>query len=261
MAFEDVYLVSDKLVLTTQLELDELEAWLGAPLPCGYATFMTSLGNGSYCDFMNVLAPEQIREVCEERREFVREYYLQFWEGNEDILPFDEAVKGVRFAATDDGDEVFYCPGDAPQLIVLPRHDDVVYWLESGFEDPLHWSSVKDHEYVELPLPPFRYFTPDTNRAFIEFFTAGAFDMHQLADSFRARWSGSEMPAISDSHCMLLFPKAIGGRMQLTQAPNDHRIGIRIDYDGDCLSEVEAAATALLEMGFYETGRHPKSEK
>lgn len=257
MPFEDVYLVSDKLILTPAAELDELENWLGGPLPRGYREYMTTLGDGTYCDRIWILTPNRVREVVNEQREHVRKYYREFWGGNEEILPFEEAIRGVCFARTWDGDHYLYCHELGKRLFVPPRHDDAVYWLEMGFEDPLDWRSLsgrRDYVYE----PPFRYFEPGgPDRRIIEFFTAGAFEMRDLAQRFRAKWSGQEVRSIPEPESIVLFPRALGGRIQLTQAPEERRVGIRLDYDNDCCTEIEQFANELRDMGFYETWRHP----
>lgn len=258
MAFEDVYLVSEKLILTPEAELEELQRWLAAPLPRGYREYMTTLGVGTYCDLVDPLTPIKIREARDERREFVREYYRKFWGESESSLAFEEAVTGVFFASSCDGDEFYYLPAQR-RLFVLPRHDEVLFWLEGGFMDPLNWSSPSRRAGVHQP--PFRYFEPaGRDRRFIEFFTAGAFDMRTLADRFRARWSGQEVRSIPGAECIDLFPRAIQGRVQLTQATADPRVGVRVDYDNDCLVEVERFAADLRGMGFFETCRHPRAE-
>lgn len=258
MAFEDVYLVSEELSLSPETELDELQGWLSAPLPRGYREYMTTLGAGTYCDLVQVLTPAQIREARDERREFVREYYLQFWGESEDSLSREEAVAGVFFASTCDGDEVYYLPAQR-RLVILPRHNDVVFWLEAGFADPLDWRSPSRRANVYRP--PFRYFEPATgDRRIIEFFTAGAFDMRALAEQFRARWSSQEVRSILGTDSVLLFSRAIRGRVQLTQAADDPRVGVRVDYGNDCSAEVERFAAGLRDMGFFETWRHPDAE-
>lgn len=259
MVFEDVYLVSEKLILTPGTELDGLQRWLAALLPPGYREYMTRLGAGTYCDFMQVLTPAQIREARDERREFVREYYRTFWGDSESSLPLEDAATGVLFASTIDGDEVYYLPSQG-RLFVLPRHDDVVYWLEAGFTDPLDWTSPGRPAYVDQP--PFHYFEPaGGDRQIIEFFTAGSFDMRSLAERFRARWSGREVRSITETNSVLLFPRAIQGRVQLTQGAGDPRVGIRIDYDKDRSIDVEQFAADLREMGFFETWRHPSAKQ
>jgi hypothetical protein len=157
MAFEDVYLVSEKLILTPEAELDELQGWLSAPLPHGYREYMTTLGVGTYCDLVQILTPARIRKVRDERRQFVREYYRQFWGASESSLSLDEAVAGVFFASTCDGDEMYYLPAQE-RLFILPRHNDVVFWLEAGFADPLDWRSARRR--ANIFRPPFRYFEP-----------------------------------------------------------------------------------------------------
>ncbi len=257
MAFEDVYLLSEKLILTPKAELDELRGWLAAPLPCGYRDYMTALGVGTYCDLVQVLPPSLVRDARDERREFVREYYRQFWGVSENSLALDEAVTGVFFASTCDGDEVYYLPA-RERLVILPRHHNVVFWLEDGFADPLDWRSP--NRRAQVYRPPFRYFEPSgEDRRVIEFFTAESFDMRALAEQFRRRWSDEEVRSIPGTDSVLLFPRAIRGRVQLTQATDDPRVGIRVDYDNNCLAEVEWFATDLRDMGFFETWRHPSA--
>ena len=97
MAFDDVYLVSEKLDLPPTAELDALQGWLAAPLPRGYREYMTTLGNGTYCDEVYVLTPAEVREARDERRAYIREYYEAFWGESTDDLTLEEAVGGGVF--------------------------------------------------------------------------------------------------------------------------------------------------------------------
>lgn len=255
MAFEDVYLVSEKLSLTSQAELDELQTWLGTALPLGYREYMTTLGVGTYCDLVQVLPPAEVQSERDERREFLREYYLQFWARSQRHLTLDEALAGVYFANTCDGDQIYFLPAQG-SMVALPRHNDVVYWLDAGLKDPLDWRSPQRPSHINRP--PFRYFEPGgMNRWIIEFFTAEAHDMRSLAEQLRARWARQEVRAIIEAESVLLFPRAIRGRIQLTSGTEDPRVGIRIDYDRDSSAEIELLTAELQAMGFFEAWRHP----
>jgi hypothetical protein len=50
MLFDDVYLVSKKLVTIPEQEITLLEQQLGVVLPPDYHAYMTRLGRGAYCD-------------------------------------------------------------------------------------------------------------------------------------------------------------------------------------------------------------------
>lgn len=235
-----------------------MQQWLAAPLPLGYREYMTTLGEGTYCDFVRVLTPANIRETRDNRRESVREHYGQFWGESENDLGLEEAEAGVFFANTIDGDEIYYLPTQE-RLFALPRHADVLFWLEAGFMEPLDWTTPSGREYVTQP--PFRYFEPaGQDRRVIEFFTAGTFEMRVLAGQLQARWSTNEVRSIPEDSCVILFPRAIKGRVQLAQASNDPRVAIRVDYDNDSSVEVELLASDLRKKGFYETWRHPSPE-
>lgn len=232
---------------------------VGAPLPHGYREYLTTLGDGTYCDFIQVLTPANIRQERDQPREFVREYYREFWGNSEDYLALEDAEASVFFATTVDGDEIYYHP-TKERLFALPRHADEVFWLEAGLVEPLDWSSPSGQAYVARP--PFRYFEPaGQDRRVIELFTAGSFDVRMLAEQLRARWLAQEVRTIPEENCVILFPKAIRGRVQLTQASDDPRVGIRIDYDNDCSAEVELVVSDLSQMEFHETWRHPDSNR
>lgn len=258
MAFEDVYLVSDKLEIPPKEELDDFQQWLSAPIPQGYIEYMTTLGSGSFCDLIEVLTPTQIRESRDAKQMFVREFYRQFWGNSEGTLSLEQAANGILFAISLDGDEIYYLP-DTCQLVVLPRHDNVVFWLESGFFDPMRWSSgARRNPIVQ---PNFRYFEPSGEcRRVVEFFTAGEFNLASLASSIQKRWALQDVRTRVEEYCWVIFSKAIQGRLQLTQGPGDQRVGVRIDYDNECSSEVEMLASELTRMGFFETWRHPSGQ-
>lgn len=254
---ESTYLVSEKLSPASNAELDSLETWLEAPLPRGYRAFMATFGAGNYCGFINLLSPDDIRRSCEQRRAILRQYYAEFWSKSVPELPVDQAVQGVLFACTDDGDEVYYYPQQGRSLFAMPRHDEVIYRLPSGFDDPLDWHSpVREQTYVFQP--PFRYFFPESNEyRSVELFTRGSFNIHDICRLIEQRWAGQETRSIWGDFHVHLFLRALQGRIQLSQSEGDSRVGIQIQYDRHCSEKTESLVADLTAMGFYETGRYP----
>jgi hypothetical protein len=227
-------------------------------LPHGYREYMTALGVGTYCDLMQVLTPAQIREARDKQPEFLQ-YLLPFWHQSEELtLALEEAIAGVYFASTDNGDRIYYLPTQE-RLVAVTGHFDAVFWLENGFADPLDWRSSSP-ETFHTP-PPFRYFEPSVgDQHIIEFFTAGTFDMRALANRFRAQWSSQEVRSIPGAQSFLLFPRVLQGHVLFTQVTGDPRVGIRVSYDNDRSTEVERFASELRDMGFFETWRYPITE-
>jgi hypothetical protein len=60
---EDVYRVTDHLDPVSEAELARLAADLGATLPSGYRNYLRSLGTGSFCGIVEVLAPDEVRSA------------------------------------------------------------------------------------------------------------------------------------------------------------------------------------------------------
>jgi hypothetical protein len=256
VSLEGSYIVSEKLKPISAAEIDALEVWLGSPLPRGYPEWMLRFGFGNYCHSINVLPPERIRSTCEEHRTVLREYYEKFWDESLEELPPKDAILGVIFATTDDGDEIYYYPHLDRALFAMPRHDDVVYRLRSGFDDPLDWHSPRRKKpYVYQPS--FRYFDPfNSDGRIVELFTAASFRKETLSREIAERFAAAEVRVIAGDNVTHLFLRAIQGQIQLTQSHGEPRVGIRIEYDKDHAAGVEALAADLRAKGFYETGRH-----
>jgi hypothetical protein len=261
VSFDNIYLVTDKLELTTQEELNDLEKRLGMPVPVGYAEFISKLGTGTYCDLLRVYEPARILRECKEAHNRWAEYF--FWEVGQGVLAKDEVLKCLIFADTIDGDEVVAHPAIGDRLFVLPRHDDMIYWVPKSFEAPLEWHGQKG---LVRPEPGFRYFESGRDRKFREFFTAKeTFSISDLAPYFSDFWmqfgkqvirkKAEDYEEEAGEKVAILFVKEIGGRIQLAQSlPDDKRMSVRIDYDADSADEVAIFGTFLTEMGFYETG-------
>jgi hypothetical protein len=256
---QNVYLVSKKLQTVSPADLDSLEASLGVPLPLGYRQYMTTLGEGTYSDCVYAFVPAKVRESQTQKQNMFggTDPHGWFWPGNDQVLTYQEAMAGIYCGVTNDGDLLIYCPHKNSRLFLLPRHDPTIHWLPSGFNDPMEWSILHGRS-TYMQKPPFPYFEPAGDRRFIQFFTRGALDHEELQNWFQGRWPGQEIPLICDYCVRLLFVPSIGGRIQLTQASGDTRVGIRIDFDPTAAPEILNIKSDLAALGFYETGRHPQ---
>jgi hypothetical protein len=260
MQIDDIYLVSTKLELATEEDIEQLESALAMPLPRGYADFVTRLGVGTYCDILRVYAPERIlREYADVRKRW-DEYF--FWEVGRDVLTKEQVLQCVIFADTVDGDEIIAHSDMPDRLFVLPRHDELIYWIPGSFDAPLTWQGSSGEV---MPEPEFRYFESWRDREYREFFTAKElFSIADLAPYFSDFWEQlgksvtrlpSEKEGDEEENVAILFVREIAARIQLVQSlPDDKRMSVRIDYDADSESDVAIFGTFLTDMEFYEVG-------
>ena len=87
-------------------------------------------------------------------------------------------------------------------------------------------------------------------------FAAGSFRKEELTLEIARRFAMSEVRVIATDSVTHLFLRAIQGVVQLTQSPGEPRVGIRIDYDKDHSTAVDALSEDLTAKGFNETWRH-----
>lgn len=256
MAFEDVYLVTEKLETVAEDAIIALEHHLGIALPSGYRPFMTTLGKGTFCDLVSVYSPEQILQRQADARERWHMYYDAFWDDPDRVLSKEQVMESILFAHTADSDEFIVCPSLPNRTFILPRHDNTVYWTDDSFIGHHTWFGP--HGSVEH-LSSFKYFESNRDRQRLSLFTA----QHHLlltdiATFLTAYWPYSPQhrrgdPLAEDTQWLILFIAPIGGRIQLTQGlPRDGRIGITMTYDSDSGTEVRACVNQLLARGFYQ---------
>ena len=251
MGLEDVYRVTPKLRAADASAVDALQSWLGAPLPQGYRAYATTLGTGTYNGFLTVRMPHDIRAECAARQAFVREHFDDFW-GGDGGMQRDEASRAVSFAHSVDGDEVFYSR-ERQRLFVLPRHAACVHWMPQGFDDPLDWR-LPAASAVEAAGGQFRYFNSHRDQQIVELFNGKALQVDEVAVYIGSRLSVAHR--IDAVWGVRLFLPEIHGMLQLSQAPNDDRVRIRLEHDIGCDALAAPLLDGLLGRGFRETWRH-----
>lgn len=239
------YLITPKLRTATDTEVQALATWLGLPLPTGYADHVTRLGLGTYDNRVIVHLPADIPAETPAEQEFVREWFDEFW-GDDTSITRDEAAQGIPFGYSIDGDKILYSHA-RQQLFVLPRHDERVYWMPRGFDDPLDWGDGP------ALRSGFTTFDSGIDRAVVELFTAQSLTVDQVAGVIMR-----QVPAehrVDASWGALLYLPSLYGRVQLTEASGDVRVGVRIDYDNELEAQVAPVLEALAGLGMFITNR------
>ena len=120
--YEDIYLVGNKLSLLDPAEIDKAEQLIGQKMPPGYREFMTQLGIGEYCTFIEVYSPQQV----------VREsqHWQTFWQGDwPKISPTNtinkENIAECLWIARDNADSLLYYPSQKRFFIMDRDNDDI----------------------------------------------------------------------------------------------------------------------------------------
>jgi hypothetical protein len=239
------YLITPKLQRATDADVQAVGAWLGQPLPPGYATHVTQLGLGTYGNRVIVRMPAEVPAETPPEQDFVREWFDEFW-GDDTSITRDEAAQGIAFGYSVDGDKILYSR-DRCQLFVLPRHDERVLWMPRGFDDPLDWGNGAGLQ------SDFITFDSGIDRAVVELFTAQSLSVDQVASVIT-----QHVPAehrVDAGWGALLYLPSLHARVQLTQAQGDTRVGARIDYDNELEAALAPVLDALAALGMFITNR------
>lgn len=129
-----------KLTLAAHEDVDRLENVLDIRFPDGYREFVTTLGQGDYCNFIRVDLPKTIEQEWRSRQEFLNEYF--FWEMGEEILSKEKVIESIQIAGTIDGDVMIFHPSNREMIYVLPRNDDMLYEIGSNLYEAIDWLCV-----------------------------------------------------------------------------------------------------------------------
>lgn len=145
------------LALTTNGEIDALEATLGVTLPRGYREYLTTLGEGVLggC-FVRVYPPRRVSGELEEWRERIRAYW--FWDAGRAVLSKQRALESVLIADTVGGDELVFHPQEPGRLLALPAESGKIFVAGSGLLEAVEWlcdSGKLARRFRERVFEPF----------------------------------------------------------------------------------------------------------
>ena len=123
--FENTYLVTDKLETYTDADVDAAEAALGTRFPEGYREYMTTLGRGEYCDYVNVSPPEMIVKNQTGNKPPLLEF-CHSWDGSEFGVTPERLAKAIMLGNSIDGDWIIFETNLPDAVYVLPESEDVI---------------------------------------------------------------------------------------------------------------------------------------
>src|SRR6266851_5496664 len=140
MQISDVYLVTERVKRVPTRSLDALEKALGAPLPLGYREYLIRLGVGRFSGFLNIYAPQNVKEHLGWWRETRAEVIIDGIEVgmySRGGLSNKKVREAFLFGRTDNGDQFISTPACGQALFVVPRSGPSIRKLRHGFSDPI----------------------------------------------------------------------------------------------------------------------------
>lgn len=235
--YDDVIVVSRQRALATADEVAALERDLGVAMPPGYAEFVTSLGEGTYGDSLQVKLPETIRRDLAGTRERWRQYW--FWD--ERLLTQEDAAGAMAVADTDTGDEFVVHPKLPGKILVLPRDSDDVVDAGGTLDDLLDWYGTSG--LVATPVG-VRWFTSWAGPMTLQNWRGG--DPDRIRTAVLALGLHATYEDCDDGATRFVMP-AIGGQALLTRG--DWGCTVSLRYDSDLRDRVTPLAHALESAG------------
>jgi len=235
--FDDVIVVSRQRDLTTADEVSALERGLGVAMPPGYTEFVTTLGEGTYGDSLQIRLPATIRRDLPGSRERWADYW--FWD--EALLTREEAAGAVLVADTDTGDEIVVHPRLPGRILVLPRDSDDIVDAGGTLDDLLDWYCTSG--LVATPVG-VRWFMSWAGPTTLQNWRGG--DPDRIRTAVLARGLHATYEDCDDGATRFVMP-AIGGQALLTRG--DWGCSVSLRYDSDLRDRVTLLAQALAEAG------------
>lgn len=148
MAFDDVYVISDKRDPATEDQMRTAQASLHTRFPPDYEDYVTLLGAGYLNEDVHVLPPTEIIERTIEYREIEAELTsaeadgFSRWELVEhglDLFPPDRLLAAVLLIDPGDGHRIVFHPDAPDELLFIPHDDEAIYRVGSTVDEALTW--------------------------------------------------------------------------------------------------------------------------
>lgn len=215
MNTSDVLIISKRIQPVSLNEINQIEESLGVRLPTGYREFITTFGEGIYCDLFCIFPPQKILNEYEGRRRTWREYaQLFFYQDREQPLEEAKLYDSIILGETIDGDQMVYYPLEPDRLYMLPRHSDVITMVSSDFSDLHIW---------DCHYPRLQVFVAWGHQTLLRRLSHNyTFVRDSCLKQFQEHWGKENVLLfyeMSDewSWGLIFYLKPIGGRVQIIQ--------------------------------------------
>lgn len=241
--FEDIFVVSKRLALATNEQVDRLERGICVSLPRGYREYVCQLGEGEFSDNLRVYSPDIVLGQLEEFRSVQAEgFQSSFLNWREQPIGQSDVDHCVELASTANGDSIIICPDYPGKMFVLPRHSDQVQVIEGGFEQP---ERVVRACFMGRWEREFQFFEPYTSLRECFGYGYGTFcSTSAVASEFEERYSGARIyrEQIGDGpgSYLRIFVEALTAKVNISRNDENNTISLFITLDVDRAPELES---------------------
>ncbi|MCP2315654.1 hypothetical protein APR12_000987 [Nocardia amikacinitolerans] len=237
-------IVVSKQIATVRLsEIDELEARMGIAMPPGYADLLTTYGEGTVCNELNLWAPARIRASIDEARTMWAEDW--FWE-HPDLAQADFAA-GVPVGDSANGDQLVLIPERG--LVMLPRHSDDAIEVGASYTDAVHWFCTSGRLVAACSVlwfeswAPLRYYESWRGKGPSRVRDAvAAVDLHVAQDGLHSKVRTFLIPAI-------------GGGVVVAETFGGDDVHVDVCFEPGCMPTYARIEAALLAVGAIRVSR------
>lgn len=111
--FENINVIGEPRVLSTDAEVDQAQHALGSRFPTGYREYVTQFGEGILGGvYIRIYPPHQILHGENSQANWldrINQYW--FWDDDKELMPKEKALQCIIIGDTYDGDELIIHPG------------------------------------------------------------------------------------------------------------------------------------------------------
>lgn len=244
-SFNEIYVVSDKLVAVPATQFDRARIALDTDFPRGFEEFVLKFGKGDFSGYLRPYDPERIARDLQSNREWLSH---DFWEDGALRLAREDRARLILFADTIDSDAFAFLPGNPEEIFVLPRHATKLFKIGPTFLDLLNWVLGSG----ELAQPSdLRFFQPWNEYSSLRFDNSTrAYELDEMATIFERVGTANHTVRGQDS--IDYFIQKYGAHLNYLLLDSYDQFIVR--FDQDSASEfVPLLQRALAGKGFRVT--------
>jgi hypothetical protein len=214
VAFDDIYVVSDRLETASARELALAEGEIGGRLPTGYSEYVQRFGRGLLNDLLRVMLPGDVVSALAGWRVTKSEYW--YWDDLHPDVSRGRVLDSVPLADTANGDALCFHRDDPDMVIVLPRDEQRIYVAEPGLVGAVDW--VFSSGVLQRPERPSA-FECALGRKHVRHQSSGSADLVRVREELLALGTHALVDQTYDDHSVVYFT-SIQGRVALLRLAN-----------------------------------------